>query len=83
MTCSKDAVYDQMLLFPMKESVSPHAPLWVKKNVHTHTLKITFVRWKNEIKLLKSKIFKKWPNWKNGQINFFLIRASLFLKWRT
>lgn len=31
MTCSKDAVYDLMLLFPMKESVSPHAPLWVKK----------------------------------------------------
>lgn len=46
MTCGKDTVYDLMLLFPMKESVSPHAPLWVK-NVHTHTLKITFVRWKN------------------------------------
>lgn len=78
MTCSKDAVYDLMLLFPMKESVSPHAPLWVKKMFILILSKLLLLGGKNEIKLLKSKIFKKWPNWKNGQINFFLIRASLF-----
>lgn len=29
MTCSKDAVYDLMLLFPMKESVSPHKKMFI------------------------------------------------------
>lgn len=71
MTCSKDAVYDLMLLFPMKESVSPHAPLWVKKMFILILSKLLLLGGKTKLNYSRVKYLKNDLIGKMDKLTFF------------